>query len=380
MNDDSPDPARLHADALAPVSNGRDGGHGGVFPDSPEAALDDTMAEDAGIEANGTDQAGVSQPLEETVAQSLRMAEALLFASAEALSTQELADRLPAGTDVPALLEELGALYQERGVNLVKVAGKWAFRTAADLSFLMERERVEQRRLSRAALETLAIVAYHQPVTRAEIEAIRGVTVSKGTLDVLMEAGWVKVRGRRQTPGRPVTYGTNDAFLEHFGLEAIGDLPGLEELKAAGLLDSRMPTNISVPTPSDTDEDDEDDEDDQDVMEAESDEVDPEEDDFDWDSFGADAEIGGESEAAAEERNPAVAAPHVDVEGQSDTEEFADVGGNGAEDGSAVSNGRSRGSEAGEPVEGERSDRDTELTDEVTPDAEDDLDHGRQVG
>ena len=179
----------------------------------------------------------------------LRMAEALLFAAAEPLDEATLAERLPDGADIPALLAELEAAYAGRGVNLVQVAGKWAFRTAEDLSFLMRREAVEERRLSRAALETLAIIAYHQPVTRAEIEEVRGVSISKGTLDVLMEAGWVRMRGRRRTPGRPVTYGTTEGFLEHFGLDQVADLPGLDELKAAGLLSSRLPSGFSIPMP-----------------------------------------------------------------------------------------------------------------------------------
>lgn len=183
--------------------------------------------------------------------QNVRIAEALLFASAEPLSAEELASRLPEGADVARLLAELQAMYGERGVNLVQVAGKWSFRTAGDLSFLLSREAVEQRKLSRAALETLAIIAYHQPVTRAEIEEIRGVATSTGTLDILLECGWIRPRGRRRTPGRPVTYGTNDAFLSQFGLDQITDLPGLEELKAAGLLDARVPPDFSVPEPHD---------------------------------------------------------------------------------------------------------------------------------
>ncbi|RIK94432.1 MAG: SMC-Scp complex subunit ScpB [Proteobacteria bacterium] len=167
----------------------------------------------------------------------LRMVEALLFASAEPLSEAALAERVPEGADVAAILTALSEHYAPRGVNLVSVAGKWMFRTAADLAFLLRKELEEPRRLSRAAVETLAIVAYHQPVTRAEIEEIRGVGLSKGTLDVLMEAGWVKPRGRKRTPGRPVTYGTSESFLVHFGLASVDDLPGIEELKAAGLLD-----------------------------------------------------------------------------------------------------------------------------------------------
>lgn len=181
----------------------------------------------------------------------LRMLEALLFASADPLGIEELRRRLPTDIDIEALLLELQRNYATRGVNLVQVAGKWAFRTAEDLAYLLHREHIEERKLSRAALETLAIIAYHQPVTRAEIEEIRGVSTSKGTLDVLMETGWVRMRGRRRTPGRPVTYGTTDTFLEQFSLAAIADLPGLEELKGSGLLDSAVPANFQVPVPND---------------------------------------------------------------------------------------------------------------------------------
>ena len=194
----------------------------------------------------------------------VRMAEALLFAAAEPLNIATLKDRMPQGVHIPTVLEAVKGQYEGRGVHLTCVAGKWAFRTSPDLSFMMEKERVEQRRLSRAAIETLAIIAYHQPVTRAEIEAIRGVSVSKGTVDVLMEIGWVKLRGRRRVPGRPVTYGTTEDFLDHFGLEMVKDLPGLEELKAAGLLDARLPAGFAVPLPEDTlPEEDDDDEDEQ---------------------------------------------------------------------------------------------------------------------
>jgi segregation and condensation protein B len=181
----------------------------------------------------------------------LRIVEALLFAAAEPLDELALARHFVEGEDVQALLEELQSLYAGRGVNLVRVAGKWAFRTSDDLSFLLEREAVAQRRLSRAALETLAIIAYHQPVTRAEIEEIRGVTMSRGTIDVLLETGWIKLRGRRRAPGRPVTYGTTEFFLEHFGFDSIQDLPGLNELKGAGLLDSNLPPGFSMPNPDD---------------------------------------------------------------------------------------------------------------------------------
>nr|WP_246504996.1 SMC-Scp complex subunit ScpB [Microvirga antarctica] len=185
--------------------------------------------------------------------EALRIAEALLFASAEPFSVEELAGRLPEGVDVAAILDELSAQYAGRGVNLVRVSGRWAFRTASDLSFVLARDVVEQKKLSRAAMETLAIVAYHQPVTRAEIEEIRGVATSKGTLDLLLETGWVRLRGRRRAPGRPVTYGTTPHFLDHFGLDAIDDLPGLEELKGAGFLEGRVPSDLSVPIPSDDD-------------------------------------------------------------------------------------------------------------------------------
>jgi segregation and condensation protein B len=181
----------------------------------------------------------------------LRILEALLFASPEPLDQSALAEHFAEGEDLSALLAELQGVYAGRGVNVVKVAGKWAFRTAEDLAFLLEREAVEQRRLSRAALETLAIIAYHQPVTRAEIEEIRGVSTSKGTLDVLLETGWIKLRGRRRAPGRPVTYGTTEQFLAHFGFDSIQDLPGLAELKGAGLLDSTLPPGFSMPNPSD---------------------------------------------------------------------------------------------------------------------------------
>ncbi|HEX2379176.1 MAG TPA: SMC-Scp complex subunit ScpB [Methyloceanibacter sp.] len=181
----------------------------------------------------------------------LRIVEALLFAASEPLDEAALAQHFVEGEDMIALLEELQSLYAARGVNLVKVAGKWAFRTADDLSFLLEKQAVEQRRLSRAALETLAIIAYHQPVTRAEIEEIRGVSTSSGTIDILLETGWIKLRGRRRAPGRPVTYGTTASFLEHFGFDQIQDLPGLNELKGAGLLDSNLPPGFSMPNPND---------------------------------------------------------------------------------------------------------------------------------
>ncbi len=187
-----------------------------------------------------------------------RRVEALLFAAAGPLSAADIARRLPEDADVGRALSRLVERYRDRGVTLQVVADRWSFRTAPDLGFLMTEEREEPRRLSKAALETLAIVAYHQPVTRAEIESVRGVSLSKGTLDQLLEMGFVRLRGRRRTPGRPVTYGTADRFLEHFGLASLNDMPGVQEMKAAGLLDMSMPSGFEVPDPgraSDGDDD-----------------------------------------------------------------------------------------------------------------------------
>ena len=181
----------------------------------------------------------------------LRRLEAMLFAASEPLDTKALSRALDDGDDIEELLAALQSEYQNRGVSLVRVSGKWQFRTADDLSFLLERQQKEERKLSRAALETLAIIAYHQPVTRAEIEDIRGVSTSPGTLDVLMETQWIRPRGRRRAPGRPLTYGTTELFLAHFGLDAIKDLPGLTDLKAAGLLDGNLPPGFTVPEPTD---------------------------------------------------------------------------------------------------------------------------------
>jgi segregation and condensation protein B len=178
-----------------------------------------------------------------------RMVEALLFAAAGPLSAAELQQRLPEGADVGRAIADLKARYQGRGVELECVADRWRFRTAQDLASLMVEERDDPRRLSKAALETLAIIAYHQPVTRAEIESVRGVSLSKGTLDLLLEMGFVRLRGRRRSPGRPVTYGTTDAFLEHFSLSGLIDLPGAAEMKAAGLLDMTAPAGFEIPEP-----------------------------------------------------------------------------------------------------------------------------------
>jgi segregation and condensation protein B len=179
-----------------------------------------------------------------------REIEALLFAAAGPLSEADLAKRLPEGADIAAAIASLQARYLGRGVELARVADRWRFQTAQDLAWLMTEEREEPRRLSKAAQETLAIIAYHQPVTRAEIEAVRGVQASRGTLDVLLELGLVRMRGRRRTPGRPVTYGTTDAFLEHYGLATLADLPGAAEMKAAGLLSLDLPADFVVPDPN----------------------------------------------------------------------------------------------------------------------------------
>jgi len=181
----------------------------------------------------------------------LRVLEAVLFASTEPLDVHSLLTYVGEGADIASLLVTLQQRYAGRGVNLVQRGDKWAFRTAEDLGFLLRREDEETRPLSRAALETLSIIAYHQPATRADIEAVRGVATGGGTIDLLMEAGWIRMRGRRRTPGRPVTYGTTDAFLDHFGLESLGDLPGLEELKGAGLLSNRLPPSMQIPLPFD---------------------------------------------------------------------------------------------------------------------------------
>ena len=173
----------------------------------------------------------------DAVTDAVRAVEAVLFAAAEPLSPDDIAAQVGEGVQVKAALAELSGLYAGRGINLVERGGRWHFQTAPDLAHILRREREESRRLSRAAVETLAIIAYHEPVSRAEIEAIRGVQISKGTLDVLMEAGWVRPAGRREVPGRPLTYATTQGFLSHFGLESRRDLPGIDDLKAAGLLD-----------------------------------------------------------------------------------------------------------------------------------------------
>ncbi len=225
----------------------RDGVEDDSARDEPEAeeavelarALSEVDAVEAGL-----------APSAEGRLEDLRIVEALLFASSTPVDEAWLAQHLRHGSNISAVLSDIAAIYAPRGVNLVRVAGKWVFRTAEDLGYLLERHSVEERRLSRAALETLAIISYHQPVTRAEIEEIRGVTTSAGTLDILMEAGWIRPRGRRRAPGKPLTYGTTDSFLAHFGLDSVKDLPGLADLKAQGLLDGHLPPGFAVPDPS----------------------------------------------------------------------------------------------------------------------------------
>ncbi|MEQ8334122.1 SMC-Scp complex subunit ScpB [Nisaea sp.] len=191
-----------------------------------------------------------------------RIVEALLFASKDPLPVSEIAERLTDGVSAEDVLQKLQARYATRGVHLVQIKDRWAFRTAPDLGDALRVEMAVRRKLSRAAIETLSIVAYHEPVTRADIEEIRGVAVSKGTLDALLEAGWIQPRGRRQVPGRPLTWGTTEAFLDHFGLTALSDLPGLEELKATGMLDKRPGlTSITMGDESDSEPENEDDDD-----------------------------------------------------------------------------------------------------------------------
>ena len=205
--------------------------------------------------------------------QQLRLLEAMLFAAAEPVQDAALLERLPEGVDLASLLEELEGMYSARGVTLVKVGKGWCFRTASDLASHMTVEREVPRKLSRAAIETLAIIAYHQPVTRAEVEEVRGVALSKGSMDALLEAAWIRPRGRRRAPGKPVTWGTTERFLADFGLESLDDLPGVEELKAAGLLDSRPNLGAIAMQGTDTDDDVRDEEDDERTAFLENDEA-----------------------------------------------------------------------------------------------------------
>jgi segregation and condensation protein B len=238
-------------------------------PMSEEAEIDSEI-EDAVV---GEDAGDIDQEIEDLadvagedadpvwtaaqMAEHLRMAEALLFAAVEPLDEDAIAARLPEGADIKTILETLAQQFENRGVVLSRAAGKYRFVTAADVAHVLEKEKIEPKKVSRAALETLAIIAYHQPCTRADIEDVRGVAVSPGSLDQLMEIGWIRMRGRRRSaPGRPLLYATTQGFLEHFNLEAIGDLPGMADLKAAGLLDARLPPGFEVPSPTDSGDDD----------------------------------------------------------------------------------------------------------------------------
>jgi len=214
-------------------------------PDVADAVAAEALDDQDHEMDNPETEADADQPTvdPETWNKYLKITEALLFASAEPLTERVLANRLPDDADIKGLLKALRLIYADRGVNLVRAGASWAFRTSPDLADYLNKEVEVARKLSRAAIETLAIIAYHQPVTRAEIEEIRGVSISKGTLDVLMEEEWIKPRGRRQTPGRPLQWGTTDSFLDHFGLETIRELPGVDELKAAGLLDASPAIN-----------------------------------------------------------------------------------------------------------------------------------------
>lgn len=234
-------------------ANAGDAVETGVEEDAGDAAVAADALPDEGEAADDSDDAAPGEITvdPETWDRYMRITEALLFASAEPMSERMLANRLPEDADVKGLLKALRNIYGSRGVNLVRAGSSWAFRTAPDLTDFLNKEVEVARKLSRAAIETLAIIAYHQPVTRGEIEEIRGVSISKGTIDVLMEETWIKPRGRRQTPGRPLQWGTTDTFLDHFGLESLRDLPGVDELKAAGLLDASPAINAYRATAAD---------------------------------------------------------------------------------------------------------------------------------
>lgn len=223
-----------------------------------EASSDDDVSEaeeTAAMEETQDEKPSAPQWSEEDILLHMRMAEALVFAAAEPLDHKTIADRLPDGADIKTVMARLSEQYEGRGVALTLIDKKWRFVTASDVAHVLTKEQTAPRKLSRAALETLAIIAYHQPCTRADIEDVRGVQVAKGSLDQLLEIGWVRLRGKRQdSPGRPTLYGTSQAFLEHFGLESVQDLPGLADLKAAGLLDARLPPGFSVPAPADADD------------------------------------------------------------------------------------------------------------------------------
>jgi segregation and condensation protein B len=215
-----------------------------MMEDSPEEARDPLAQLSFAYKRSEADLAGGAQ---EALSEGIRRAEAVLFAAGEPLSAEQIAEILPHGVASGEVLMALRGMYANRGVNLVEVANKWRFQTATDLTYLFVEERQVQKKLGQAALETLAIIAYGQPVTRAEVEAVRGVAVAKTTIDTLMEAGWVKIKGRRKTPGQPMTYGTTDAFLEHFGLESLDTLPGKADLAAEGLLSDVIPSGVQMP-------------------------------------------------------------------------------------------------------------------------------------
>ena len=215
-----------------------------MMEDSPEETRDPLAQLSFAYKRSEAELAG---GIEEALSEGIRRAEAVLFAAGEPLSAEQIAEILPHGVESGEVLMALRAQYANRGVNLVEVANKWRFQTATDLTYLFVEERQVQKKLGQAALETLAIIAYGQPVTRAEVEAVRGVAVAKTTIDTLMEAGWVKIKGRRKTPGQPMTYGTTDAFLEHFGLESLDTLPGKADLAAEGLLSDVIPSGFQMP-------------------------------------------------------------------------------------------------------------------------------------
>ncbi len=271
-----------------------------------ESQTDDSEAQalqsdDSEAQANGAAQGGELDP------QILRLLEAVLFASAEPMDEATIATRLPEGADVPALLAALVESYANRGVNLVQAGGRWLFRSAEDLAPAMRVYANPQRKLSRAAIETLAIVAYHQPVTRAEMEEIRGVGLSKGTIDMLFEQGWITPRGRRQTPGKPVTWGSTDKFLTDFGIESIDSLPGMDELKAAGLLDKRPAIQITDA-----------------AMPVEEEPLSPEEQEKLAEDAAFLASIDGETDAAMAEGEDPVASATDDGDDDGDEESSAD--------------------------------------------------------
>ena len=265
--------------------------------------------------------------------QLLRLLEAILFAATEPMAEKDLAGRMPEGADINGLLQELKDLYANRGVHLLAFEDRWAFRTAPDLASKFHVEKEVVRKLSRAAIETLAIIAYHQPATRAEIEDIRGVAVSAGTLDMLLEIGWIKPKGRRETPGRPVTWATTDAFLEHFGLESCDALPGVEELKAAGLLDARATVATlgtqGLPNGAPVAEDEEDEDGNISDMLAQRDEDDPEaraaDDAYETEALRrAEAEGGTEAEGAESEDEADEDEGDDDEDFDDDDEDFDD--------------------------------------------------------